>query len=226
MVNPDHTHVSASGTIPAQEVTVDEMKTVDASMYFSDNTGATYAATSDMPMYATVMTDANSGMVTITGVAEGTAMITVTATSGAVEATQTFEVEVKAAALGPPTGVMAMIDEMDPALDDIVVTWTDGANADVHHVYLVPIDFDFANIRNERITSGGTHTFMDRGAGYVHRRRAVHVARDHWLRVRYRPRPHHGRRPVRQRKKAPSVLKERPNAPAESPGPSLALRQS
>ena len=63
--------------------------------------------------------------------------------------------------LGKPTNVMATIDETDPGLDDIVVTWMDGANADVHHVYLVPTDFDFANIRQERITSGGTHTFMD-----------------------------------------------------------------
>ncbi len=63
--------------------------------------------------------------------------------------------------LGKPTNVMARIDDSDPGLDDIVVTWMDGANADVHHVYLVPTDFNFANIRNERITSGGTHTFMD-----------------------------------------------------------------
>ena len=65
------------------------------------------------------------------------------------------------AELGKPTNVMAVIDETDPGLDDIVVTWTDGANADVHHVYLVPTDFGFANIRQERITSGMTHTFMD-----------------------------------------------------------------
>ena len=63
--------------------------------------------------------------------------------------------------LGAPTNVMAVIDETDPALNDIVVTWMDGANADVHHVYLVPTDFDFANLRQERITSGMTHTFMD-----------------------------------------------------------------
>ena len=65
------------------------------------------------------------------------------------------------AELGKPTNVMAVIDETDPGLNDIVVTWMDGANADVHHVYLVPTDFDFANIRQERITSGMTHTFMD-----------------------------------------------------------------
>ena len=65
------------------------------------------------------------------------------------------------AELGAPTNVMAVIDETDPGLDDIVVTWMDGANADVHHVYLVPTDFGFANIRQERITSGMTHTFMD-----------------------------------------------------------------
>ena len=54
----------------------------DASMYFSNNTGAMYEAESSMPMYATVScADASTGMVTITGVAEaGTATITVTAT--------------------------------------------------------------------------------------------------------------------------------------------------
>ena len=136
-------------------------------------------------------------------------------------------VTVVAAALGPPTNVMAMIDETDPGLNDIVVTWMDGANADVHHVYLVPTDFDFANIRTERITSGGTHTFDGRGAGYVHCRRAVDVSDDRGLRVRHRPRPHHDwREPVKRRRKALSVLKERLSAPAESPEPSPALRQS
>ncbi len=67
--------------------------------------------------------------------------------------------------LGAPTNVMAtvMVDDSDPGapVTNVMVTWMDGANADVHHVYLVPTDFDFANVRNERITSGGTHTFMD-----------------------------------------------------------------
>ena len=64
------------------------------------------------------------------------------------------------AELGKPTNVTATVSTGSGS-PSVTVTWTDGANADVHHVYLVPTDFDFANIRNERITSGGTHTFMD-----------------------------------------------------------------
>ena len=134
-----HTHVAASGTIRDRTVTVDTMTTVDAAMYFSDNTGATYAAESDMPMYATVMTDANSGVVTIIGVAEGMAMITVTATSGAVEATQEFMVTVTPAALGAPMNVMAEIrtdDRPEGTVYNVKVTWTDGDNSDAHWVGL------------------------------------------------------------------------------------------
>ena len=69
-------------------------------MYFSNNAGATYEAESSMPMYATVMVDGST--VTITGVAEGTATITITATSGAVEATQSFMVTVTAGRPGRP----------------------------------------------------------------------------------------------------------------------------
>ena len=115
-----HTHVAASGTIRDRTVTVDTMTTVDAAMYFSENTGATYAAMSDMPMYATVAV--SGSIVTITGVAEGTAMITVTATSGAVEATQEFMVTVEAANTAPTmVGTIAAVtvkaDQMSEAMD-------------------------------------------------------------------------------------------------------------
>ncbi len=170
--DPDtHTHVAAMGTIPAQEVTVGMETTVDATMYFSDNTDAMYAAESDMEQYATVDADASSGMVTITGVAEGTATITITATSGAVKATQTFKVTVKPAALGKPMNVMAeiMIDDTSAAgsVTNVKVTWEDGANADVHHVFLIDIN-NFPRAISARVAgapSAMTHTFSNVASG-------------------------------------------------------------
>ena len=165
---PGHTHIAASGTIPAQTVTMGTPKEIaDVSMYFSDNTGATYAAMPKTDDDAKYVSAAVSGsMVTITGVdvtpADTTATITVTATdaSGHNKATQDIMVTVTPAALGAPSNVVATIDDTDPAANDVIVTWTDGANADIHHVYLVPTDFDFAGIRQERVVSGTmTHTF-------------------------------------------------------------------
>ena len=156
-----HMHVAASGTIPAQTVTVDTTATVNASTYFSDNAGATYAAESDDTAVATVVVTGST--VSITGVAEGTATITVTATSGGVKATQTIAVTVTAAALGAPTNVMATVDDSDPGKPNVTVTWTDGANADVHHVYLLDLS-DWRSLRSERIPgspSQMTHTFTN-----------------------------------------------------------------
>ncbi len=167
-----HTHVAAMGTIPAQEVTVGMETTVDATMYFSDNTGATYAAESDMEQYATVMADASTGMVTITGVAEGTATITVTATSGAVEAEQEFMVTVMAAGLGKPASVEAMVVNESSTGEPlptpgVTVTWMDGENADVHWVHLLDLS-DWSKLRSERIPgnpSPMTHTFLNVASG-------------------------------------------------------------
>ena len=170
--DPDtHTHVAAMGTIPAQEVTVGMETTVDATMYFSDNTGAMYEAESDMEQYATVMANASTGMVTITGVAEGMATITVTATSGAVEAEQEFMVTVMAAGLGKPANVEAMVvnessGEPLPA-PGVTVTWMDGENADVHWVHLLDLS-DWSKLRSERIPgnpSPMTHTFLNVESG-------------------------------------------------------------
>ena len=164
--DPDtHTHVAPSGTIPAQSVTVGETETVNAAGYFSDNTGATYEAESDDTDVATVMVDGST--VTITGVSVGTANITVTATSGAVEAEQMFMVTVTPAALGPPMNVMAMVDTQDPARPNVTVTWTDGENSDAHWVGL----YDAVNNRtygSQRVAgdpSAMTHTFVDVAPG-------------------------------------------------------------
>ena len=167
-----HTHVAPIGNHRGpQTVMVDTMTTVDASMYFSDNTGATYEAESDdMTDYATVMTVANGSMVTITGVAEGTATITVTATSGAVMAEQEFDVMVTAGALTAPSGVSAMEHDADgdgdPNEFDVRVTWTNGQGAISHIVLLLDVDADYslAKPANRAQTDGDT-VFLDVAPG-------------------------------------------------------------
>ena len=97
-------------------------------------------ATSDMPMYATATVD-DMGMVTITGVAAGTATITVTATdmAGAM-ATQEIMVTVEAAEpeeVGPATGVTT-----GPFNEGgvIQVNWDPAPNAVGYIIYAVNVD--------------------------------------------------------------------------------------
>ena len=97
---------TAVGSIDAVTMTAGTMsEAMDVSMYFSDadeGDTLTYAAASDMEMYATAMIDGS--MLTITGVAAGMATITVTATDTAGEsATQTIMVAVEAIPLIAPT---------------------------------------------------------------------------------------------------------------------------
>ena len=167
-----HEHIEASGTIMDRDVTVSMTATVDASMYFINNAGATYAAESSMPMYATVSVDGS--MVTITGVAEGTATITITGTSGAVEATQTFMVTVVPAAqptLGAPSNVMAevRVDDTNPnnPVTNVIVTWTDGENSDAHWVGLYDVlnNMTYGSQRIAGDPSAMTHTFTDVAPG-------------------------------------------------------------
>ena len=139
----------AVGSIDAQTVTAGQSVTVDVAANFSDaNTGdtLTYAAVSSMTDFATV--SVSGSMVTITGVAEGTATITVTATDDDGEtATQTIMVTVTAAMLTAPTNVMAMLHDADgdgdPGEFDIRVTWTPGQGATQHAVILFDSDYNF-----------------------------------------------------------------------------------
>ena len=88
----------ADGTIPDQEVEVGESKTVDASMYFTPDTGLRFSVAPDGDeVEATVDT---SGIVTIEGVKEGAVTITVTASNDAGSDDQEFGVTVEPA--GPP----------------------------------------------------------------------------------------------------------------------------
>ena len=100
----------ASGTIDAVSVAVGAMRDVDVSGAFT-GTVDSYTADSSDDTKATVAV--SGSMVTVTGVAEGTATITVTATNTVGSATQTFDVTV--------TPFVQL-----PAPENIIAIWTDG----------------------------------------------------------------------------------------------------
>lgn len=151
----------AVGSIAAQELMAGGSVTVDVMANFSDaDTGdtLTYAATSSAPAIAGA--SASGSMVTISAVSAGSAVVTVSATDmeGAY-ATQTIMVTVTAAELGAPTGVMATVDDSDPGAADVTVTWTDGANADRHVVFLFTADASLVGVNSAQ--TDGTTTFMN-----------------------------------------------------------------
>ena len=161
----------AVGTIDPVTVTAGEMSdAMDVSAYFSDaNTDdtLTYTAMSDMMSYATV--SVSGSMLTITGVAEGMATVTVTATDTAGDyAMQTIMVTVEAAdvTLGNAMTLVATQGD-DPG--DVTLTWTPGGNATVHWVAGVrivngAIDPNFTPIWHAA-SGDGTHTVNAPTAG-------------------------------------------------------------
>ena len=91
-----------AGAIPDQSVVVGAEATVDVSGAFTDpdEDALTYAAESDSTRVATV--DVSGSEVTVTGVAAGSATVTVTATDpGGLSATQSFAVTVEATSGAP-----------------------------------------------------------------------------------------------------------------------------
>ena len=167
-----HTHNQAPtsvGMIDDMTVRADQMSTpVDVSMYFNDadpDDTLTYSAMSDTEMYATVEIGGDDmNMLTITGVAVGEATIMVTATDPArAMAKQTFVVTVEAAAsmeLTAPTGVMAKSD----AAGTVTVSWTPGADAIGHLVFLFNADFS-GTPKVGTPLPGDSHTFSSVPAG-------------------------------------------------------------
>ena len=161
----------AVGMIAPVTVTEGQMSdAMDVSGYFSDaDTGdtLTYTAMSDMTSYATV--SVSGSMLTITGVAPGSATVTVTATDTAGDYDmQTIMVTVDAAemTLGNAMALMATQGE-DPG--DVTLTWTPGADATVHWVAGVrivndAIDPNFTPIWHAA-TGDGTHTVNAPTAG-------------------------------------------------------------
>ncbi len=90
----------AVGTIPEQKVTAGESTMVNLSRYFSDPDGdaLTYDAASNDT--SVVTTSVSGGALTLSGVAEGRARVTATATDGTLSAQQLVLVSVEAAAAG------------------------------------------------------------------------------------------------------------------------------
>ena len=166
----------AVGTIAAVTVTAGEMSdAMDVSAYFSDadmGDMLTYAASSDMEMYATAMV--NGSMLTITGVAAGMATITVTATDMAGEmATQPIMVTVTSAMLTAPSGLMPSNATTDPGTLLVKVDWTPGAGAVGHLVMLFTSDWQGTPLV-EGTPTGNSHTFSVDAGSYI----AVVVAYD------------------------------------------------
>ncbi len=114
----------AVGSISATSVNVgDDVSVDDVSSYFSDPDGdvLTYTATSSDPSLATVSVSGST--VTVTGVAEGSLAITVTATDpGGLEASHSFEVAVTV-----PNRAPTAID----TISDISVTAGETSTVDV-----------------------------------------------------------------------------------------------
>ena len=142
---PPNAAPTAVSTIAPVSVTMGQMTAaMDVSSYFSDadmGDTLTYTAMSDMEMYATADIPADSSMLTITGVAVGSATITVTATdSMGAMATQEIMVTVEAAEpeeVGPATGVTT-----GPFNEGgvIQVNWDAAPNATGYIIYAVNVD--------------------------------------------------------------------------------------
>ena len=174
-VEAANTPPMAVGTIAAVTVTAGEMSdAMDVSGYFSDADmdTLTYTASSDMEMYATAMV--NGSMLTITGVAEGMASITVTATDmDGTMATQPIMVTVTSAMLTAPSGLMPSNATTDPGTLLVKVDWTPGAGAVGHLVMLFTSDWQGTPLI-EGTPTGNSHTFSVDAGSYI----AVVVAYD------------------------------------------------
>ena len=152
--------MAPTATLAAQTVMAGNTVMVQSTITDGDmGDTLTWSAESDMMMYATATVD-NMGMVTITGVAAGSATITVKATdTHDAYAMQTIMVTVTPGALGKPTDVKATVDDSDPGDPGITVTWTDAANADVHDVGLIDLaDYSvYREVRIAGVPSAMTH---------------------------------------------------------------------
>ena len=120
----DTAHVMASGSIMDQTVVEGmPLDAMDVSGYFTVTEGITYTAMSSDDTIATASIPDGSSMLTIAGVAAGSATVTVTATDAAgAYAMQTIMVTVEAAntppmAVGTIAPVTVTADEMSDAMD-------------------------------------------------------------------------------------------------------------
>ena len=170
---PPNAAPMAVGMIAPVSVTMGQMTAaMDVSSYFSDadmGDTLTYTAMSDMEMYATADIPADSSMLTITGVAAGTATITVTATdSMGAMATQEIMVTVEAA----DTTLTAPSDVLVSTLantQSVSVTWDTTSIQNAEQIKVVLFNSDvtaLAQITMPLITinpanDAGSATFND-----------------------------------------------------------------
>ena len=149
--------VTAGGTVMVQS-TITDADTGDT---------LTWSVESDMPTYATAEVD-DMGMVTITGVAEGMATITVTATDIADEtATQDIMVTVEAAgtALTAPSGVVVSTSTFGDT-KSISVTWDTTSIQNAEQIKVALFNSDVTALAKPLITINpandrGGDTFSD-----------------------------------------------------------------
>ena len=156
---PENVAPVAEGSIGDQMVDAGSYVMVDVSGAFSDADmdTLTYSAESDMMDYATVSVDGS--MVTITGVAEGMATITVTASDpGELYAMQEIMVTVMMMPpmeLGDPVVTGAMSDATGMA----TIMLTPGANADQHWIWAQPTDLS-EGMFSEKVAGDATSANM------------------------------------------------------------------
>ena len=159
---PENVAPMAEGSIADQTVYVGATVMVDVSGAFSDADmdTLTYTAESDMMDYATASVDGS--MVSIMGMAEGMATITVTASDPDGEsAMQTIDVTVMEAMLGAPSIDNAMSDAAGMA----TVMITPGDNADKHYVWAQPTDLSEGMYSDEAAGDAGMVTFSGLTSG-------------------------------------------------------------
>lgn len=164
---PPNNPPMAVGSIADQTVTAGESVSVHFDQNFSDADADDTLTFSAMSSDASVATAyAHGDHVDITGVASGSAAITVTATDmeGA-SATQTFMVTVVAAELTAPANVTATVDDSDPGAPNVTVTWGAADNADRYIAVLFDSNFEFDPDHVATHQTDGSVTFMNVPAG-------------------------------------------------------------
>ncbi len=173
---PPNTDPKAGDAIADQTVTAGEKADVDVAANFSDadaDDTLTYTAASSDDTVATVSVSGST--VSVTGVAAGSATITVTATDAkGATAEQSFTVTVNSAELTKPTGVNASVQ-----MNGISVTWDLSSTQNVEQVKVALFDLDadgnllrlaagYANNLHTINPAGantGAHTFTNVPAG-------------------------------------------------------------
>ena len=159
MVTVPNSAPMAEGAIEAVTLMAgDTSDAMDVSMYFSDadmSDTLTYTAMSSDDMVATASVD--ESMVTITGVAAGSATVMVTATDpDGASVMQTIMVTVEAAdtTLGNAMGLVGAIGSESNTIE---LTWTVGDNADIHWVFGIHTSNDIDSLIWTKADASDSH---------------------------------------------------------------------